>query len=58
MRVSHLSSMALFALLISVALGCLTQRTTKGKIKYALWSFALFLVVGVGIAWLMYPFSR
>lgn len=55
---SHLSIMALFALLISVALGCLTQRTAKGRIKYALWSFVLFLVVGVGIAWLMYPFSR
>ncbi len=50
--------MLIFAALVSTALGCLTQRTTKDKVKYALWSFVLFVVVGVGIAWLMYPFSR
>jgi hypothetical protein len=50
--------MVAFALLVSAALGALTQRRTSAKIKYALWSFALFLAVGWGIAWLMYPFSR
>ena len=29
-----------------------------GRIRYAIWSFALFIVIGVGFAWLMYPFSR
>jgi hypothetical protein len=57
-NLSHFAAMLIFASLVSTALGCLTQRTTKDKIKYALWSFVLFIVVGVGIAWLMYPFSR
>ena len=57
-RLSHFGEMALFALLVSLALGCLTQRTTAGRIKYTVRTFALFLLVGVGIAWLMYPFSR
>ncbi|MGH9689846.1 MAG: hypothetical protein ACRD4C_01860 [Candidatus Acidiferrales bacterium] len=57
-NISHFAAMVIFAALISIALGCLTQRTTIGKIKYALWSFVLFMVAGVGIAWLMYPFSR
>jgi hypothetical protein len=57
-NLSHFAAMLIFAALVSTALGCLTQRTTKDKIKYALWSFVLFIVVGVGIAWLMYPFSR
>jgi hypothetical protein len=57
-HLNHFFSMVGFALLLSIALGCLTQRTTKGRIKYGLWSFALFIGVGVGIAWLMYPFSR
>jgi hypothetical protein len=58
MHFSHFFMMVAFALLVSAALGGLTQRTTSGRIKYAVWSFALFLAVGWGIAWLMYPFSR
>ena len=50
--------MVLFALLVSVALACLGRQTLAARIKFALWSFALFLVIGVGVAWLMYPFSR
>ena len=30
----------------------------KGRVKYAAWSFALFIGVALAIAWLMYPFSR
>jgi len=58
LRLNHLGAMLLFALLVSVALACLTQRATSGGVKYALWSFALFVLVGVGVAWLMYPISR
>jgi hypothetical protein len=58
LRLGHLGAMLLFALLVSVALACLTQRTRSGGVKYALWSFALFVLVGVGVAWLMYPISR
>jgi hypothetical protein len=58
LRLSHLGAMLLFALLVSVALACLSQRTRGGGIKYALWSFALFVLVGLGVAWLMYPISR
>ncbi len=58
LRFNHLGAMLLFALLVSLALACLTQRTRAGGVKYALWSFALFVLVGVGVAWLMYPISR
>ena len=57
-QLSHFAAMLLFALLVSVALGCLVRHTTAGRIRYALWSFALFILIGVGFAWLMYPFSR
>lgn len=50
--------MLLFALLVSMALACLTQRTTSGWIKYTLWSLTLFVVISVGVAWMMYPISR
>ncbi|MGH9563605.1 MAG: hypothetical protein ACRD3S_19300 [Terracidiphilus sp.] len=58
MHFSHFFMMVAFGLLVSVALGCLTQQTSVRRIKYAAWTFALFLAVGLGIAWLMYPFSR
>jgi hypothetical protein len=58
LRLSHFAAMLLFALLVSIALGCLTQRTASGWLKYTLWSFALFVVIGVGVAWLMCPISR
>jgi hypothetical protein len=50
--------MVLFALFVSLALGCLTRRTIPQRIKYAAWSFLMFLLIGIGAAWLMYPFSR
>jgi UDP-N-acetylmuramyl pentapeptide phosphotransferase/UDP-N-acetylglucosamine-1-phosphate transferase len=55
---SHLATMLVFAVLASMALACLTQRSTSGRIRYAVVSFVLFVLIGVGIAWLMYPFSR
>ena len=58
LRLSHLGAMLLFALLVSVVLACLTKRAESGAVKYALWSFALFVLIGVGVAWLMYPLSR
>ena len=58
LMLSHFWAMILFALFVSMALSCLTRRTTSERIKYAALSFLLFLLVGVGAAWLMYPFSR
>ncbi|MFY9731096.1 MAG: hypothetical protein WB723_09740 [Candidatus Acidiferrales bacterium] len=55
---SHFGAMVLFALFVSMALGCLTRRSIPERIKYAAWSFLWFLVIGIGAAWLMYPLSR
>ncbi len=50
--------MVLFAALVSVALASLGHRTIRVRVRYALWTLALFLIVAIGIAWLMYPLSR
>ena len=55
---SHFQAFLFFAAVISVAFGFLGRRQPKDRVKYILWSFLLFLVVGIGIAWAMYPFSR
>jgi hypothetical protein len=58
MHLSHLQAMLLFAVVISVAFGFLSRRPPMERLKYILWSLGLFLLIGVGIGWLMYPFSR
>ncbi|MGB6598833.1 MAG: hypothetical protein WBE70_17090 [Candidatus Acidiferrum sp.] len=57
-RLTHFQSMTLFALLISIAFGFLTRRRIGDRVKYILWSLFLFLLIGVGIGWAMYPFSK
>jgi NhaP-type Na+/H+ or K+/H+ antiporter len=58
LHLSHFQAMVLFALVISVAFGFLSRRPPLDRLKYILWSFGLFLAIGIGIGWLMYPFSR
>ncbi len=57
-QLSHLGTMAIFALLVSVAFACIGQHPVATRVKYALVSFLLFLAIGLGVAWLMYPLSR
>lgn len=57
-HLTHFSAMVAFALCVSVAFACLGRQTLARRIKYALWSLALFMLIGVGLAWLMYPFSK
>jgi hypothetical protein len=57
-RLSHFQSMLLFALVISIAFGFLSRRRPVDRLKYILWSLFLFLAIGIGIGWAMYPFSK
>jgi hypothetical protein len=58
LTLTHIQAFLFFAAVISVAFGYLGRRQPKDRLKYILWSFFLFLAVGVGIGWAMYPFSR
>jgi NhaP-type Na+/H+ or K+/H+ antiporter len=57
-KLSHFQSLLFFAVIISVAFGFLSRRQPWERLKYILWSLFLFLLVGVGIGWAMYPFSH
>jgi len=57
-RLSHFQAMAIFAVVISLAFGFLSRRKTEDRLRYIGWSLFLFLVIGIGIGWVMYPFSR
>jgi cytochrome bd-type quinol oxidase subunit 2 len=58
LNLNHFQAMVIFALVISVAFGFIGRRKPVDRVKYILWSLLLFLLVGVGIGWAMYPFSR
>ena len=58
LHLNHFGALLIFALLVSIAIGFLARRTTRGRLRYALWSFAMFVIVSICIAWLMYPISR
>ena len=57
-KLSHLQAMLLFSLVISIAFGFLSRRQPAERVKYIAWSLFLFLLIGVGIGWAMYPFSH
>ncbi|HET7107896.1 MAG TPA: hypothetical protein VFI38_13880 [Candidatus Acidoferrum sp.] len=58
LELTHFQAFLLFAVVISVAFGFLGRRRPKDRVRYILWSLFLFLLVGVGIGWAMFPFSR
>ena len=57
-RLTHLQAMVFFAMVISVVFGFLSRRSAYQRARYIIWSLFLFLLVGIGIGWAMYPFSR
>jgi multidrug transporter EmrE-like cation transporter len=58
MILHHFQTMVLFALAISLAFAFLSKNTMSERVRYAVWAFLAFLVVALGLGWLMYPFSR
>jgi len=58
MIINHFQAMVIFALTVSVAFAFLSKNKMSERIRYAVWAFLAFLVVAIGIGWLMYPFSR
>jgi hypothetical protein len=56
--IGHFPALLIFALMASLALACVSQRTAIERTKYAAWTFFLFVMIAVGIAWAMYPLSH
>ena len=58
LKLTHFQALVIFALVISIAFGFLGRRRPMDRVNYILWTLVLFLLVGVGIGWAMYPFSH
>jgi len=55
---THFEALLFFALVVSVTFAFLSKRGIAERAKYSLWAFLAFLLVAIGIGWLMYPFSQ
>ncbi len=53
MITSHFLIALLFALFTSVVFGVTSKDTNRERLLYGLWVFAIFVVVSVGLSWLM-----
>lgn len=55
---TYFQALLFFASVVSVTFAFLSKRDIADRLKYTLWAFLAFLLVAVGIGWLMYPFSQ
>ena len=53
---SHLLMMALFALFVSLVFAVLAKDTAREQARLGGLMFAGFMLVGIVVSWLMYPF--
>ncbi|HKZ52094.1 MAG TPA: hypothetical protein VJ085_02315 [Candidatus Acidoferrales bacterium] len=58
LELSHLQAMTLFAFFTSLVFAFLGKQGRREQARYFLWCFLLFMLVGIGLGWLMYPFPR
>lgn len=58
LELSHFQAMTLFAFFTSLVFAFLNKKSWPERAKNFLWTFLLFLLVAVGLGWVMYPFPR
>ncbi len=55
---THFQALCVFAFFVSLVFAFLTKQRLGERARYFLWSFLAFLLVGLALGWLMYPFPR
>lgn len=58
MILNHFQTMLVFILAVSLAFAVLSKQRMNERVRYFVWAFLAFLVVAIGLGWLMYPLSR
>ena len=53
---SHLGSMLIFSILVSLVFTFIAKFDAKERLKYFLYLFASFVLLSLLAGWLMYPF--
>ena len=58
MIASHLLSLLVFSTLVSLVFAILLREEGKDRLRFALMTFGAFVLSGVVVGWLMYPFPH
>ena len=58
MTASHLLSLIVFSTLVSLVFAILLREEGKDRLRFALMTFGAFVLSGVVVGWLMYPFPH
>jgi predicted PurR-regulated permease PerM len=57
-NLTHFGALLFFAVVVSITFAFLSKRTNVERFKYTLLAFLAFMLVAIGIGWLMFPFSQ
>jgi len=57
-QLTHFGAIVFFAIVVSITFAFLSKRTAVERANYTLLAFLAFMLVAIGIGWLMLPFSR
>lgn len=57
-NLTHFGALLFFAIVVSATFAFLSKRGMVERAKYTTWAFLAFLMVAIGIGWLLYPFSQ
>ena len=58
MVISHFAALAIFACCVSIVFALSSKETPRERVRYGVVVFVIFLVVSLGLGWLMAPFPR
>ncbi|MDE2757827.1 MAG: hypothetical protein OXI92_14915 [Acidobacteriota bacterium] len=58
MVISHFTALVIFAICVSMVFALSSKETTRDRLRYGIFVFVIFLVVSLGLGWLMAPFPR
>ncbi len=58
MHLGNFASMTIFALFISIVVAAVGEGNIAARLRHAASSFALLMLISIGVAWLLFPLSR
>lgn len=58
MVISHFTALVIFAFCVSIVFALGSKETPRERLRYGIFVFLIFLVISLGLGWLMAPFPR
>ncbi len=58
MVIPHFTALVIFAFCVSIVFALSSKETPRERLRYGIFVFLIFLVISLGLGWLMAPFPR